>query len=456
MKQLTRIRYILFSFLGLLLFISGCNKEMGMSLGSLDENLGVTLMDSLSISTSTVQLEYIPSANTGTLLVGKTNHPVIGSTIASAYFRLALTSFTNDIPEGAAFTSADLVLTPNTAKYYYGDTLQPQKFHVHRVTETIETKTIPTVPGIDNIPVYVTGATIFSHQAFDYDASALGLLEFTPKIKSNDTIRIPLNYGFGEDLFLKIRTGDAAVSSNDNFQQYLKGLVVVPDDQNTVILGLNDTVSVNLNYSYQGSDGFTKTGKKTITTGSSAYQYNNIAYDRSGTATFAPLTRTNRELKSSSTNGDIFLQAGTGVVAKLEFPSLRQFLSEPNMAVNKIELEIETRGQNYGAYPLPSSLMLFIANKHTGVPISFVRAPFSTAIQTATLVPGDLFGKNAKYTFNLIDYIKTASDIAYAETCLYLAASSPSLFGTTDMAVIAKDENNQPKIKLNILYTKFK
>ncbi len=428
-----------------------------MSLGSPDENLGVTLVDSLSISTSTVQLEYLPTANTGTLLVGKTNHPDIGTTIASTYFRLALTSFTNDIPENATFESVDLVLTPHASKYYYGDTLQSQEFHVHRVTETIETKTIPVIPGIVNTPVYVTGATIFSDQTFDYDATALGSLSFNPRISAGDTLRISLDHAFGEDLFNKIRSGDAAVSSNDNFQQYLKGLVVVPDDNNTAILGLNDTVFVDLNYTYPGSDGFTKTGEKTIYAGSSAYQYNNITYDRSGTA-FATLDRDpdNRELKSSSTNGDIFLQAGTGVVAKLEFNSLRQFLNEPNVAVNKIELEIETTGQNYGAFPNPNALMLFIANKHTGVPISFVRSPMSTSIQTATIIPGDPFGKKTKYIFNLINYIETINDVAYAETCLYLAVSSPNLFGTTNMAMIAKDDNNQPKIKLNILYTKFK
>src|SRR5690606_37007256 len=187
MKQLTRLSYILFSFLGLLVFtISSCNKEMGMSLGSPDENLGLTLVDSLSISTSTAQLEYLPTANTGTLLVGKTNHPVIGETIASTYFRLALTSFTNDIPENATFESVDLVLTPHASKYYYGDTLQPQTFHVHEVTETIEPKTIPTIPGIVNTPVYVTGATIFSDQEFGYDATALGTLAFNPRVNSGD------------------------------------------------------------------------------------------------------------------------------------------------------------------------------------------------------------------------------------------------------------------------------
>ena len=456
MKQLTRLRYLLFSFAGLLLFtVSSCNKEAGMSLGSLDEDLGVTVVDSFAVNASTVQLEYLPTVNTGIMLVGKTTTPTIGATIASSYFRLGFTSLTTDIPDNAQFESVDLVLTPHASKYYYGDTLQTQEIYVHRLNEAMETTTLSPLPGIDNVPVYVTGASIFAHQEFGYDHAALGSLSFAPRINAGDTLTVSLDDAFGEELFDKIKAGDADVSSNDSFQQYLKGLVIVPGDHNTAILGLNDTVSVNINYTYLGGDGFAKTGTKTLTSVGNYYKYNNLRYDRSGTD-FATLDHNNRELKSSSTQGTVYLQAGTGVVAKLDFPTLRQFLDDPNGAINKVELEIEMTGKNYGAFPNPNALILFIANKNTGNPTSFIRAPRSTSIQTSTMVPGDDFGKRTKYTFNLIDYVKTLNDAAYAETCLFLAVSSPNLFGTTNTAVIAKDENNQPRIKLNILYTKFK
>lgn len=427
---------------------------MGISLNTVNEDLGVTIIDSISVNTSTVQLEYVPSANTGTLLVGKINQAETGAAIASSYFRLALLDFVDNIPDDAKFDSINLVLMPNAARYYYGDTTQNQTLHVHRVTQTIETQNLNTIVGSENVPTYVTGPSIFSYQQFAYEGTALGSLTFKPRVKTIDTLSVRLDDALGQDLFDKINAGNPNVSNNDNFQQYLKGLVLVPDAQNTAIVGLNDTVYVDINYSYMGSDGFIKTGKKTMTTASRAYQYNHIDYDRSGTD-FAALNRTNREVKSTVTNGNVYLQAGSGVVAKLEFPSLKQFLNEPNMAINKIELEIETTGSNFGSYPNPNGLMLFIANKYTGVPVSFVRSPRATSIQTASLMPGDMFGKNSKYVFNLIDYIKTINNIAYAETCLYLSVSSPEIFGSTDMAMIAK-EDNQPKIKLNIVYTKFK
>ncbi|HMR19640.1 MAG TPA: DUF4270 family protein [Sphingobacterium sp.] len=455
MKQLIRVRYILFSFLTILLFTqSSCNKDFGISLGNPNEDLGVTIVDSLTIRTSTVQLEYVPTSGTGSLLVGKVNQPQIGLTTASSYFRVAFSNFSHDIPEGAVFDSVNLILTPDATKYYLGDTTQSQTVYVHRVNETIERTTLSPVQGTNNIPVYITGADIFSDQRFDYDATALGALTFNPRINTIESLNVRLEDNFGKSIFDLINDRSATVSTNDNFQQYLKGLVLVPDAANTVMVGLNDTIHLELNYSYIGGDGFNKTGKINLTTGSKEFQYNHIVYDRSGTD-FAALDGSNRELASSATNGNIFLQAGTGVVAKLEFPSLRQFLNEPNMAVNKIELVIETTGSNYGAFPNPNSLMLLIANKHTGVPISFVRSPYAASIQTATLAAGNAFGKPSSYTFNMIDYIKTATDIANAETCLYLAVSSPNLFGRANTALIAK-EDNQPKIKLNIVYTKFR
>ncbi len=425
-----------------------------MSLGNLNEDMGVMVMDSISVHASTVQLEYLPSSNTGSLLVGKSLQSKIGATVASSYFRVVLMDFADDIPEDAQFDSVNLVLTPNAGRYFYGDTTKNQKIYVHRVTEEIEPKDLLPLIGLNNIPVYVTSAAIFSDQKFDYDATELGSLTFAPRVNSIDTLSIRLSNVFGQELFDKINSGHADVSSNVNFQQYLKGLTLVPDDQNTAILGLNDTIYLDINYSYMGSDGFKKTGKKAITAGSRTYQYNHIAYDRSGTD-FAALTHSNRELPSTATNGDVFVQAGTGVVAKLEFPSLKEFLNEPDIAVNKIELEIETTGYADGDFPNPSEMMLLITNTNTGVPISFVRPPGANAIQTVPLITSNTFGTNSRYIFNMIDYIKTINDVAYAETCLYLTVSSPDLFGTANMAMLAK-EDNKPKIKLNIVYTKFK
>ena len=127
---------------------------------------------------------------------------------------------------------------------------------------------------------------------------------------------------------------------------------------------------------------------------------------------------------------------------------------EENLAVNKVELIVETAGNNYGFYPTPNQLMLLIANSN-GVPISYVRVPFSNSIQQATFIPGNDSGINGRYVFNLIDYIKNVNRPEYRGTSLLLSTASPALFGTANGTMIAT-ENGKPKIKLNIVYTKFK
>jgi len=77
---------------------------------------------------------------------------------------------------------------------------------------------------------------------------------------------------------------------------------------------------------------------------------------------------------------------------------------------------------------------------------------------------------NGKYTFNLIDYLNKIKTTAYKNTSLYLSlpplpvtirtASGaqvtipPKLSSTANRLILAKD-GNDPRIKLNILYTKF-
>lgn len=454
MRQLLRFRYLLFlSLLATTVSFYSCDKEMSVSLDNSNENMGIVVVDSMTINTSTFQLLDMPSAGTGTLLVGKSTQPKIGSLKSSSYFLVQLQTLTNDIPANAVFDSINLVLRPNRARYFYGDTTKTQSIAVHRVTEEIVLKDITNSIDNYNTPVYVSGPTIFNNQKFNFDATALGSQSFSPRIRSIDSISIKLNQSLGQEIYDMVRTNDINVTSNESFQKYLKGLVLVPGDQNTVVLGLSDTLKVNVNYSYFGADGFKKQGAKVITAGGKSYQYNNIEYDRTGTA-YAALNATNREISSSATNGELLIQSGAGLVAKMTIPSLNDFMHEENLAVNKVELIVETTGNNYGFYPTSNALMLLIANSN-GVPISYVRAPFSANIQQANFIPGNDSGVNGRYVFNLIDFIKNVNTPEFRGTSLLLSTASPALFGTANATMIAT-ENGKPKIKLNIVYTKFK
>jgi len=129
---------------------------------------------------------------------------------------------------------------------------------------------------------------------------------------------------------------------------------------------------------------------------------------------------------------------------------------DENLSVNKAELVIETSTPSTNTmYPIPGSLMLFVAD-HDNIPISFISSPYGTGIQQAGFIPGNQTGRNGTYTFNLINYLKSLkSTSSFDDKSLFLSVPSPGLFSTFNTTFIAT-ENAKPKIKLNILYTKFR
>jgi len=440
----------------ILIMVSSCDKDMSVMLDSgATSDVGITFIDSFTVNTSTVQLDNLPTQATGNMLFGKASITETGSVTSTPFFRIGFSEFNQSIPENASFDSLNLVLRPNASRYYFGDTTVLQKIAVHQVTENIETTTLTRGVEQESIPVFVTGASIFSKQKFNYDPTALGSRSFLPRITSMDSIDIKLDNSLGQTLFDFIQSKDMKVASNTNFQEYFKGLALVPDDNNTVAIGFSDTIQLKINYSYVGIDGLKKTNAKVLNIPQREFQYNHIVYDRTGTA-FASLDLNNKEISTTATAGLTYAQGGAGVVAKLTFPSLKEFVRDENISINKAELVIETASPATNTmYPILGNLMLFVAD-YNGVPTSYLTTPYGAGMQQANYTPGEDVGKNGTYTFNMIVYLRNLKTTnQYNETSLYLSAGSVGLFNTLNTVLIAT-ENAKPKIKLNILYTKFK
>lgn len=449
-----------------LVIISSCDKDMSVMLdNSATSNVGVTMVDSFTVNTSTAQLWEMPSAGTGRILVGKATLPPTGAVKSNAYFRIGFSTMINDIPEAAVFDSLNLVLTPSS--YSFGDTTEMQTIYAHQLTEALATRTpTPRFPNEElpwHVTRYIPNASIFSEQTFDYNPTPIGTLSFRPHLQSLDSVSIRLDDNIGQDFFNRIRTGDIHLSSYESFREYFKGLVLVPDETNTAIIGFSDALQVQINYSYPGIDGHKKTGLKTLDIVERGFQHNNITYDRAGTA-FEELS-TRKELPTSTTDGLTYVQAGTGVVAKISFPSLKEFLHTENMAINKAELVIETSSGANTMYSIPRNLFLF-TNDHNGVPRALLSNSYGdpSVAQYAGFVPGTEMGQNGTYTFDLMQYLQQLkSTEVYDNSSFYLTTnplgteenSPPDLLRTFNTALIAL-ENAKPKIKLRILYTKFR
>ncbi len=465
MNQFLKRSITFFALPVFILIIAGaCDKDMSVMLdNTATNNVGVSFIDSFTVNTSTVQLTNMPSAGTGSVLVGKAADSRFGEIKSTSYFRIGFSSIANDIPEAAVFDSLNLVLRPTTNRYYFGDTTKTQRISVHQLNQVLESKTL--TGGVQNtaLPIYVTGASIFNDQTFDYNPTSIGTISFAPRVRSLDSLNIRLDSSIGQEFFDLIKTNDLRVSSNENFRDYFKGLVLVPSEDNSAVLAFGyDSLQVNINYTYIGTDGFKRSGSKILTLVDGNLQFNHLDYNRTGTV-FEPMTATNSELTSTATSGLTYLQSGTGVVAKVEFPSLKEFLQDENISINKAELVIETSSPANTMYPIPNSLRLLVAD-FNGVPISMLQPLIPTQQQpylASVYLTGDQMRRNGKYTFNMISYMKNLkSTSAYDNTSLYISSVIPlerinTTFSTFNTAFIAV-ENARPKIKLNILYTKFR
>lgn len=431
-----------------------CDKDLSVSLDqSSGEEMGLIAVDTMTIESSLVELPFLPAQATERLLIGKATDPVVGSIESETYFRIALENTSvGDIPEDARYDSINLIIRPDRSKYVYGDTTQKQTFLVHRLIEDIKLVDPKEDIGNYEIPNYVEGPSVFTDQETAYQADIFGQATFSPKMNSLDSVNIKLDQDWGEELFTLLQDQSYQVANNEEFLKYFKGLVIRPHEDNSVVLGFNDTVQVELNYSYPDGSGFYAQGSKQLVLANKELQYNKISYDR--TATPYQELSVERELTAEDLQGEpLFIQSGSGVVAKLKIPALNEFMYTPDISINKVELIVEVEDGKNKALPPPNNLMLLIANENNN-PFSVVRSPFVNNVEEAVYRAGDSQGKKGRYVFNLIDYVKSINNKEMYGHSLMITTSTSSLFHSTNTAVIAK-ENGRPKIKLNIVYTKF-
>ena len=452
--MIKNIRFSLFTAFSLstAIFFTSCNKDMAISLKNENiDNLLVTGDDSLSVQVSTVQLPNIPTSGTGMILVGKVTQPLIGSLKSSSSFRLAPNRITNDFPSTAVFDSINLILKPKYGKYVYGDTTKRQTISAYRITQALETTTLtPAANGNPN-PMYYPGASIFGHQSFAHENAALGSVNFTPKMSKVDSLSIKLQHSLGAEFFEKIKKSDVAFNSAANFQEYFKGITLVPAETNTAMVGFKDTLDVVINYSYIGTDGLKKKGFKKLQMGDKTFQYNKFESDRSGTD-YEDLKPGN-PIPASQSEGRSFIQAGAGIATKIYFPNLKAFMETPGIAINKADLEIEVISNQYGFHPAATFPAIMIAD--SDIPIAFLNGAFESGTQYGKYILGTNTGKPGVYKFNLVQYIRATKDPNFQNKSLYLTINSGGLFSTGNTTILAT-QNNKPSVKLNIVYTKFK
>ena len=449
------ITNILLSF-GIFLGFSACDTEEDIDLDlSTDTDAVITYVDTSRVNVSTVYLDSVFTSGTGVLLVGQVNDNLVGTTQANAVFEIGLNSSASwTLSADAVFDSINLVLP--LSGYTYGDTTQNLSLQVSRINQTLTTRTLSPYIGTEEPFSYFYGTQGFYNRSqVATSSSALGTLNIKLRPSVNDSILVPLSKSLGQEWLDLKKADDARLTTAANFLEYFKGLKISAVSGGSIV-GF-DAANVKVRIYYRAPNGETTqnyTYDFPLTSGDT--QYNQIANSANGTL-LQQLTPGSSPLASTANNQMGVIQAGTGLVVKLDFPYLDglKTLLTPNL-INKAYLEV-TPVSNTNIYPFtpPATLALFQIDP-ANVPTAPMYQNYSTtAEQVAAYTADEENASSAKYSFDVTEYlISQFSRTQAGEVALLLSVPRSTMMASVNRLIIGGPGHTQSRVKLKIYYSK--
>ncbi|NJM24397.1 MAG: DUF4270 domain-containing protein [Bacteroidia bacterium] len=370
----------------------------------------MSVVDSATVSLSTIKVESILTGNAGRILVGYHDDEELGSVSATPFFQFDASDIDVIDEATTAFDYAALVLYYDGYSFY--DTTASTTLAVHQVTETIE-------PG-------ETGY-LLATDYFSFEQDPLSTVTFSPKPNRDDSLEIVLSDHLGLDLYTKIITGDSKVSSNEEFRKYIKGMALVPDNTSSgSIMGF--TLKSELRVYYRDKS-VTPVKQKFVSmpisadnTTSVAYYFTNITPAKN--LITESLATGESRLSSDSTSGMSFIQSGTGLAIRVDFPHLQTLKSVENMYIVKAQLQLFPVRKSFdGTMPLPATLYVDQVDKRNDF--------YQQSSTGAVLVEDVSLGRDSYYLLDVTAFVKEKlATEEFNENALVLIQSDADLVGT--------------------------
>ncbi len=462
MNLLTKKSGLLFLLAALVIF--SCKKEpsrIGNSLPPPDLQTDLNFSDSLIAQTSTVLVnDSIVTSNTVPTvnvfgLVGQSNDPIFGRITAKTFAQLKYNIKGNyNFGNNPVFDSAVFTLQPNG---YYGDTTSgsqvDQSISVYQLSGSLDTNTVYRA----------------SSPEIPYDLNKkLATFNFRANQKVGSTISVRLT----DEQFAKgiIENG---ITSDTALLRYCKGIALVAENKDAVVRQF---------YLYSSSSAYSGIriyyhNDNTYSSVTLNFTYNNpkfytIVADRAGT----PIAGLGNQSYGTEITGNLsYAQAGTGVMTKLSFPGLENFLKELNegeqIIINKAEIVIKADKTSGFGYPIPRMDLYQTGENGKMLKLNNVSAAIqangSYLFGTANPATSYYDYKNNLYKFSIGSYLQAVADdkivlrpflVSASETILKYSTGGteggPLNFYSLYRSALKNDPSIEAdRIKLNIYYT---
>ena len=399
----------------------------------------VISIDTVTVNVSNVKSDSLVTSSQSRILIGIYDDPFFGKVNSESYFQFATSSFNlyseNSDTDATGYVFDSIAMILKYDKYYYADTTKVQTISFHRVLNKIKSKSD------DN--------NFYNSSTIKYDSNSLGTFSFRPKPIGKDSVNIKISNEFGTEIFNKFKNNE--ITTNDEFTDYLKGfLLKTISTESSSIIGFNLSSKLRLYYSKGKGDTETSYFKDFVISDASK-QFNSISSDKSGTY-LEDLPLSSKSLSSIFTGNKGFIQSGTGISCRIDFPNIKQlkYLSEKGAIVDA-KLFIKPAKNSYSKlFPLPEKLNVYVVDNlnRSQSQLSDASGNIITANLNAT---NDEFDENIGYEINISAFLqremKKNSDLKYG-LILTLPISSKNV----DRVVLGDQLAKEDKIELKVYY----
>jgi len=445
LKNSSMYKYLLMFLFAMSMLSCGTDTDAGeFVVGS--DYLAVTnkviLIDTVTVEMSTINFDSLVTSGQSRILIGNYDDPVFGKVKSESYFQLAADNYT--LPSEGSDTNAPNYVFDSISMilkydhYYYGDTTKVQTFNIHRITQKVK-------PNTDDNSFY-------NNSVLNYSSEVLGSVSYKPRPKEKDSINIKMNAAFGEALFLKFKSRE--ISDFETFSEYLKGLVLVPSTSNSSsVIGFNLTSKVRLYYSKYLAD--TETSLiKDFTISEASKQFNSILLGKTGTL-IQNLPLSNSNLSSSLTSRQGFIQSGTGVACRIDFPGIKQLKNISDKgAIVDAELILRPVNNSYSEkLPLADSLQIYVADKLNRISGTLLNSAGSSVYGVLNK-KSDEFNENIGYSVSVGSFLQKEM-LRKTDSQSALILTLPGISKSVDRIILGDQKHPNNKIQLKIYYISY-
>jgi|WetSurSiteA1Bulk_404760.scaffolds.fasta_scaffold05074_1 hypothetical protein len=428
----------------LIALLSCTNEDMTFQIGSryVDPKTNVRYVDTLTVNSYTIKLDSMRTSGLEdpSILVGKYLDDAIGNIQSRSFFRVNPPK-TFSIPDNAVYDSLELIMT--YTGYSLGDTNKTYTITAHRLTRALRTD---------------EGGYFYNTSSTQYDPENLGATTLMPWPNTNDTLWMRLDDNLGNELFTMLNEKDQIITESELFHFYFKGFALDFDGNNKAILEFNfpsKTESsstgayyptMRLYYHYFDYVLVNEYVDFKIGTENVDLQYNQFTISD---PVFELPANQRDKVPSSETDDVTYVQAGTGILTRLEVPFLKNLLAVHNyILIMKAEMVIEPVRNTYGIFPLPQDVSLYNSDQINRFGSSF-RASGNLSLD-------EIYQEDTYYTFDVTSYIKAKFEEVRNETPTFILTVSPeNLYKSLDRIIVGSQGHEENRIKLKIYYVDY-